>query len=270
MGCKYFRGAIALVIVLSSYLLTSDHVVWAAGMTAIQSSEQSSSGKITVSVDKADKKESLHKIKRIIYKPPYRGAPAVRVGAGTRGFDGAGPELHTLTPDHTGYSSSSQPTLYWHLSETISARFEMALVNDLDIEPVLETTLDREKIAGIHRFSLADYGVRLQPGVVYQWSIALVLDPEQRSSDRVASGWVKYVPLSETQKSTLDTVSDDETMWFFANAGYWYDLYDRLSNLIAKQPDNKNLLKQQAALLKQVGLVGVAERQTNAVSENSL
>ncbi|GMQ87316.1 MAG: DUF928 domain-containing protein [Gammaproteobacteria bacterium] len=252
MNCKYFRELITLVVVLTPLLLTPDHAVRAAGKPG-----QSTPEKTTTPTDK---KEQVQKTKRIIYKPPSRGAPAARVGAGTRGVEGAGPELHVLTPDHTGYSSSPQPTLYWYLSKTMSARFEVALINDFDIEPIMETTLDREIKAGINRLDLADYGVSLKPGVVYQWSVALVTDPGQRSSDSIASGRVKYVPLSEAQKTNLDAVSDDEAMWFFANAGYWYDLYDRLSGLITKQPDNKNLVSQRAALLKQVGLQAVTER----------
>ncbi len=255
MNCKYSRELITLVVVLSPLLLTPDHVVWAAGKPG-----QSTPEKTAAPIDKTDKKEQAHKTKRIIYKPPSRGAPAARVGAGTRGVEGAGPELRVLTPDHTGYSSSPQPTLYWYLSQTMSARFEVALINDLEIEPIMETTLDREIKAGINRLNLADYDVSLKPGVVYQWSVALVTDPGQRSSDSIASGRVKYVPLSEAQETTLDAASDDEVMWFFANAGYWYDLYDRLSGLITKQPNNKDLVSQRAALLNQVGLQEVTER----------
>jgi len=49
----------------------------------------------------------------IIYKPPKRGAPGGREGAGTRGFREALPTLAILAPqDHTGLTAQEQPVLY--------------------------------------------------------------------------------------------------------------------------------------------------------------
>ena len=49
----------------------------------------------------------------IVYKPPKRGAPGGREGAGTRGFREALPTLAVLAPqDHTGLTAQEQPVLY--------------------------------------------------------------------------------------------------------------------------------------------------------------
>ena len=37
---------------------------------------------------------------------------------------------------------------------------------------------------------LSEHGVSLKPGVIYQWSVALVGQPEKRSSDIVSSGTI--------------------------------------------------------------------------------
>src|SRR5262245_19535022 len=50
----------------------------------------------------------------ILYVPPEVGFPGHRVGAGTRGM-GRGASLQLLAPDHLGYTTEAQPTLYWYL-----------------------------------------------------------------------------------------------------------------------------------------------------------
>ena len=53
----------------------------------------------------------------VTYKPPKRGAPGGREGAGTRGLQTL-PTLAILTPkDHTGLTVQEQPVLYWYLSQ---------------------------------------------------------------------------------------------------------------------------------------------------------
>src|SRR5688572_21778645 len=51
-----------------------------------------------------------------VYNPPPRGAPGGRVGGGTRG---PGQRdvfvLSVLAPDHSGLTSSEQPSLYWFI-----------------------------------------------------------------------------------------------------------------------------------------------------------
>lgn len=49
---------------------------------------------------------------RPVYKPPTRGAPTRRVGAGARGDDHGVPVLAQLAPDATGPTSRSSPPLY--------------------------------------------------------------------------------------------------------------------------------------------------------------
>ena len=194
-----------------------------------------------------------------VYVPPLRGAPLSRVGGGTRGIDDNIPLVSVVTPEHTGYSSKAQPTLYWFLSEKHPARIEIALINDHDIDPVLETALSLEVDAGINGIDLAEFGVTLKPGVAYQWSVALVADAERRSGDIIASGRVQYAELSPEQKQELQNAAPGQAMAIYASGGYWYDLFNVLSDEIARQPANEALLRQRITLLEQVGLAEVAE-----------
>src|SRR4029450_10552807 len=51
------------------------------------------------------------------YRPPQRGVPGGREGAGSRSLGRSLPVLTVLAPqDHTGLTVQQQPVLYWYLS----------------------------------------------------------------------------------------------------------------------------------------------------------
>jgi hypothetical protein len=181
------------------------------------------------------------------------------VGGGTRGIGDELPYVSVLTPEETGYTSSPQPVLYWYLSEPVDTRFEFALINDNEIEPILEIASEREMYEGLNFLDLAEHGVSLKPGVIYQWSVALVEQPEKRSSDIVSSGTIELVELNGDQRAALAQADALESVFIFAREGYWYDTFTGLSRLIDAQPDNPRLVEQRKALLRQVGLEEVAE-----------
>jgi hypothetical protein len=189
-----------------------------------------------------------------VYVPPKRGAPLARVGGGSRGVDDGLPYISVITPDHVGFTSMSQPVLYWYISEDMKTRFEFALINDDDIEPMVEVTSEQVMTAGLNSMNLADHGVSLQPGVAYQWSVALVSDANKRSSDVVSSGQIQLLEMTSDQKAELENAGGDERVMILAREGYWYDTFAGLSELIAANPDNNDLRTQRATLLEQIGL----------------
>jgi len=194
-----------------------------------------------------------------VYVPPRRGAPLVRVGAGSRGVEDGLPFIAVVTPEHAGLSSKPQPVLYWYLSADMKTRFEFALVTNTAIDPIVELVFDRVMSAGLHSLDLAEQGVTLQPGVSYQWSVALVPDTEKRSADIVSSGRIEYLPLAPEQVQRIELADAAELPGVYAGEGYWYDSFASLSALLAASPDDKRLLEERTALLRQVGLDAVVD-----------
>ena len=186
------------------------------------------------------------------YQPPMRGsASSGRIGGGTRGTaDAPSVTLEVLAPEHAGLTVSAQPTLYWFVSQRIESDAELTIVDDTSIDPLLELKLKGPIEAGIHALSLKDHGVELKPLVPYQWFVAVVMDPSQRSYDIVAGGEIQRVGEPGNLAGTPQA---------YAEAGIWYDALDGLSAQIDSQPKNTGLRQQRAALLDQVGLPGAAE-----------
>ena len=189
-----------------------------------------------------------------VYKPPLRGAPRARVGGGTRG---AGPEqvvLEVLAPDHAGLTTQAQPALYWYADSPTAARFEIALIDEDGIDPLLELEIDKKAAAGIQRLDLKEQAISLQPGITYQWSVALVADANNRSTDHIASGVIERIEPEESLSQRINDSSGMDLVNVYAGEGIWYDALDTLSTLIADSPEDRNLENMRTALLNQVGL----------------
>jgi hypothetical protein len=190
----------------------------------------------------------------ISYRPAKGSAPAARVTGGSRGSGDMTITLDVLAPDDTGLTTQEQPSLFWYQSKPAKARFELTLIEPGKTTPVLRVNVERAANAGIQRLRLADHGVKLAPGVEYQWVIALVTDADNRSSDLVASGFIKRIELTPELRAKIAGASPESLPAIYAEAGIWHDALGSLSDLIDSQPDNQALRAQRADLLRQVGL----------------
>ena len=220
---------------------------------------------ITTSTVKADNDKDIVKAKGasgslggFSYQPPMRGAPAARIGGGTRGVGNKTLELVVLAPDHTGLTTKEQPTLYWYASEPVPAKLEVTLINDESIDPELEEIVATPGKAGIQSIDLAKTGAKLVPGMEYRWFVSVVADPGQRSNDVVASGTIQRINPDDSLKSEIASAGDNMLAGIYAKEGVWYDAIDSLTRMIDKSPNDTSLKQQRTALLEQVGLQAVA------------
>ena len=193
-----------------------------------------------------------------IYKPPKRGAPGGRLGGGTRGFTLESPALVALAPDHVGLTAREQPTLFWYTSKTTDRPFELTLIEDHAINPIVEVTLPPPTQPGVQRIRLSDYGVRLSTGTEYQWFVALVLDENHRSKDILTGGKIERVDLPESVLARLAHVSHEKSTAIYAEAGYWYEAIAAASDAIDASSHPTGVRDARASLLEQVGLKDVA------------
>jgi hypothetical protein len=94
--------------------------------------------------------------------------------------------------------------------------------------------------------------------VEYQWVVALINDPDNRSTDLVASGVIKRVEADPELKEKIARASPADLPDVYAEAGIWYDALSLLSDEIEAHPDDKALRQTRADLLRQVGLKAAA------------
>ena len=192
------------------------------------------------------------------FRPPTTGAPSVRVTGGSRGSGDKAVTLDVLAPDDIGVTTREQPSLFWFQSKPANAKFELTLLQEKQVKPLVQVTVERSAKAGIQRMKLSDHGVKLSPGVEYQWVVALIEDPDNRSKDLVASGVIKRIEPTADLKEKIAAATPASLPGVYAEAGIWYDALSVLTDQIEANPENKALRETRADLLRQVGLKAAA------------
>jgi len=195
-----------------------------------------------------------------VYRLPKVGKPRGRIGGGRRGPLLGGAEIAALVPDHVGQTSSAQPNLYWYLAAPVAGEvaFEVTVVDDRAIDPVVDRKLAPPASAGLQSIRLSDLGVSLEPGPEYQWSVAVVPDPKDHAKDVVATGWIQRVPAPEGLDGRLAAAGSDGAATVYGEAGLWYDMLAAAYARIGAHPDDDAYRAELAAVLEQAGLPAAA------------
>jgi hypothetical protein len=189
--------------------------------------------------------------KRPTYTPSEVGAPRTRVAAATRGQGQAGgPCLSVLAPEQTGHTMAAGPTLYWFVAQPFAGPIKLAVTDETQLDPVLELRLDRGAPAGVHEVPLGARKVALRPGIEYEWSVTLVVDPNRPSGDVFASGTIRRVAPVALPRGADDV----DRLAALAGQGLWYDAIELASRHIAARPKDPAWRGLRADLLEQQGL----------------
>ena len=206
-----------------------------------------------------------------LYNPPKDAIPRARVGGQMRGTSGSEPEVQALVPDHVGLTVSRTPDLNWFLSKPTKHEVRFTLVDNRVIRPLHETQIPTPKEPGIQTIKLKDLGVTLDPNVQYRWYVSVVRDTNSPSQDIVAGGIIERCELSECI-TVMDAklACNKQGVIENAKAGFWYDAMGCVCTLINNDPLDGTLRRIRAALLRQVGLNGVAEWDLRALQSPSV
>jgi Domain of Unknown Function (DUF928) len=188
------------------------------------------------------------------YKPPARGAPGGRVGGATRGTVRATmplPTIELLAPDrNAGQTMSPTPSLYFYVSQPVSWPTQFTISAPFRPDPVIEVNIPAPQQAGVFAIRTADYHVQLQPGVLYTWSVSVILNPKAPSRDIVATASLLRTAADPQLESALRTAKADRRARLFAQAGFWYDAVAAAADIEAF--DRRAALN---ALMNELGLV---------------
>jgi hypothetical protein len=168
--------------------------------------------------------------------------------------------------EHTGLSLSPQPVLWWYISGPWPGNIEFTINKPRAPEPEFQIEFPGPEKPGIYPVNLADYGVVLEPGIEYEWFVAIIVDPDERSGDFLASATVKYIKISEDVLSEIQS-SDYEKYYVYATRGYWYDAIEILNRTVYNEPLNKRIRKERMELLKQVNLPKVVLYEQKLLNE---
>ncbi len=159
-----------------------------------------------------------------------------------------------LVPDHVGFTMKSDPSLCWFLSQETSLPLVLTVIEERGIRPVLDVSFPRPGKAGVRCANLKDHGLTLKQGEQYRWSIALVVDHEQRSRDIVSGGMIERMAFDEACALGLPcswSACEREAINRYAEAGLWYDAVSCLQELLQHAPGDRGLATALTRLLEQ-------------------
>jgi Domain of Unknown Function (DUF928) len=198
------------------------------------------------------------------YKPPPRGAPGGRVGGASRGTYRTAaplPRIEPLAPEeHTGLSANPAPDLYFYASGPVYWPTRFTISEPMQPAPVIDAAITPPRSAGIYVLHVADYHVRLRPGVIYTWSVAAIIDPKARSRDLVATASLMLGTPDPAVAAAVRAAPPVQRADLFAQAGFWYDA---VSAAAEAAPSDRDAALD--ALMSEVGLITPApERHTSA------
>ena len=202
------------------------------------------------------------KRKVFTYAAPKSAAVSSRVDGdgGSRGGTDKLPSIYVLAPKQVALTTQAQPALFWFQNGPANAGFELTLTEPKKPEPLLSLKGAEKQEAGTHSVSLARQKVSLAPNIDYQWSVALIPDPKNRSKDLVASGSVRRVAAPADLAAKIEKAEPVDRAALYAEAGFWYDALQSISIAIADAAKKKDaaavadLKKLRASLLDQGSL----------------
>ena len=110
----------------------------------------------------------------------------------------------------------------------------------------------------MQRIRISDYGVHLESGAEYQWSIAMSAPGADHSKDVVSLGWIDYIARSDGIEARLAADGADGAASVFADEGFWYDAMTSIDDSIGRDSNAMDFNFARASLLEGAGLNAVA------------
>jgi hypothetical protein len=196
------------------------------------------------------------------FKPPNRNAPSSTAGGASRSGAcvSAEPPLTLLLPSKTfGLTAAARPTFLLYLPKT-TAQSAQFVLKDSNNRNVYQTMIELPSRHGIVRLSLPEQAPALKVGQDYQWYFAVVCDPDDRSEDVIAQGWIQHTLPNANLVNALKRATASEQVALYAQSSYWYDSVAMLAALRQANPKDAKLNADWLRLLKAVGLTQVADQ----------
>jgi hypothetical protein len=198
-------------------------------------------------------------------KPVRASYPRHLTGLGARGPAAPQPafRVFALAPNHLGVTVREQPTLYWYLEEDSDIPVYFALMDGKATDPLLEITHPPPLRAGCHAVDLAEHDLSLDTDITYEWTAALVKD-ERQVHPTISVGFIERREPDPDLERELEKAGTAGAVLVYASRGLWYEAFDDVTRRIAASPRDPSPRIQRAALLDQVGLSPVADRERQA------
>lgn len=205
----------------------------------------------------------------IEFKPPRRGIPGRREGAGTRGpvcVPGS-TKLTVLLPEtNIGLTTAEYPQFFWFVPATSAKSMKFVLFRGSEQDPaqqlIYEKILKTPSQPGVVSLTLPNNTnvLPLIMGQDYYWSVTLLCNADEPSQNVYVDGWVQRVPIDFTLARQIASAQPSDRPALYAQNGFWFDTLSTLATLRCTQPKDPTLAQSWTDLLNSVNLNNIAEQ----------
>jgi hypothetical protein len=168
------------------------------------------------------------------------------------------PVLTAFSPTTgAGLTLAKQPTILVYVPLTQAQTGEFSLSNPVG-GGIYRTTVALRNTPGIVRIQIPTSLPPLEPNQDYQWSFAIVCNPQNRFQDRIVMGEIRRTELSPTQMQQIQQAIPSARIALYQSANIWYDAIATIFELRRDQPNNTTLDITWKQLLQSAGLSAIA------------
>lgn len=194
------------------------------------------------------------------YKPPRRGIPTRREGAGTRSpsdrcMTGQLP-LMALTPsDNFSLTIAKTPVFFWFVPGTEAQTAEFRLLDRTDKE-IYTTSIPVTNVPGVVGVQIPPpVANQLTPGTDYIWQFSLKCSANDPSKNPFIEGIVQRIEPTDSLRNALTSArTPREIASVYASAGIWHEAIATLAVKRCNQPVDPTVKTGWRTLLQSVGL----------------
>jgi len=195
--------------------------------------------------------------------PPVQGRPRRTVPGGTRDLCLSGTKpLAALIPEKlVGLTTTEYPTWFFYIPQT-SAKEGVFSLYDENNQQIYNTNVKTPQQSGVISVSIpaASTSSALAVGKTYRWNFNLICNSQDQAKNKIISGFTQRVAPSQDLVSKLENAKTmRDRLKIYAQAGIWHETLTILAQLRRDNPNDPDLAKDWADLLKQVGLAEIAE-----------
>ena len=161
-----------------------------------------------------------------------------------------------LPPSKRGLTIQSHPTFFIYIPQTSAPQAHFTLKDESN-QGIYQAFLPLAQTQGILRVRLPENSPALELGVTYQWSLALICEPTQTDIPMV-SGHVRRIAPAPALRSQFASESRLQQVVAYGQAGIWYDMLQRLSQIWQTQPNDHTIALNWLNLLNSEGLTAIS------------
>ncbi|BAU13267.1 hypothetical protein LEP3755_38060 [Leptolyngbya sp. NIES-3755] len=158
-----------------------------------------------------------------------------------------------------GLTMHDRPTVWVYLPPTQAKTLEFSLF-DQNRKGIYQTTIETNNRTGYIAIALPSSAPALNQNQPYYWTVALVCNPNERTSDWITGGWIQQQAINPALQQQLNRATLIEQIRLIAKAGFWYEAVDTYLRSRQANPNDPQLTKVWAELVRAGNLKGLVSQ----------